>query len=416
MRFNIFRQSDTPEKYRSNFTHLYFDIAWFGVLSGTAVNFLNVYATRLGATGLQIGLLAAMAAIVNLFLAIPAGRWIEARHTGRAVFWSSVVFRAGYFLWIPLPWLFDAQGQIWALIILAFLMAIPLTPLGVGFNVLFAESVPERFRAQVAGTRNVTFAIAYMLTSFIAGYILKNMPFEAGYQVVFAIGAFGAAMSSYHIYHVTPLEETTPLPTSPVTAPTPQTDSPRGILSALRLDIWKTPFRNILLVLFAFHLSHYMSVPIYPLYNVHVLHLNDNNLGTGTALYYLTVLIGSTQFRRTAHRFGNKKVTGWGVAGMAIYPFMLAAAHNVWQYYVLSFLGGFLFAMVNGAYINYMLENIPPDDRPSHLAWYTIILNIAILASSLAGPAIAEVTGLVNALILFGILRILAGLAILKWG
>lgn len=146
MRFNLFQQSDIPEKYRSNFTNLYLDIAWFGVLSGTAVNFLNVYATRLGATGLQIGLLAAMAAIVNLFLAIPAGRWIEKQPTGRAVFWSSVVFRAGYALWIPLPWLFDAQGQIWALIILAFLMAIPLTPLGVGFNVLFAEAVPERSR------------------------------------------------------------------------------------------------------------------------------------------------------------------------------------------------------------------------------------------------------------------------------
>jgi hypothetical protein len=44
------------------------------------------------------------------------------------------------------------------------------------------------------------------------------------------------------------------------------------------------------------------------------------------------------------------------------------------------------------------------------------MLNIAILGSSLAGPAIADVIGLVNALIIFGILRILAGIAILKWG
>ena len=249
MRFNLFQQSDIPEKYRSNFWHLYFDIAWFGVLSGTAVNFLNTYATRLGASGLQIGLLAAMAAVVNLFLAIPAGRWIEKRHTGRAVFWSSVVFRIGYVLWIPLPWLFDAQGQIWALIILAFLMAIPLTPLGVGFNALFAESVPDRFRAQVAGTRNITFAITYMITSFSAGYILKSLPFDTGYPVIFAIGAFGAAMSSYHIYHVKPLQEDIfPLPSTPLTAPEIRAHSPRGIKSALRLDIWSTPFRNVLLV------------------------------------------------------------------------------------------------------------------------------------------------------------------------
>ncbi len=417
MRFNLFRQSDIPEKYRSNFWHLYFDIAWFGVLSGTAVNFLNVYATRLGASGLQIGLLTAMAAVVNLFLAIPAGRWIEKRHTGRAVFWSSIIFRIGYVLWIPLPWLFDAQGQIWALIILAFLMAIPLTPLGVGFNALFAEAVPDRFRAQVAGTRNITFAITYMLTSFGAGTILKNLPFETGYTVIFAIGAFGAAMSSYHIFHVEPLqEESFPLRPAPTTAPEIRADSPRGIRSALRLDIWNTPFRNILLVLFFFHLAHYMSAPIFPIFNVRVLNLNDNNIGIGTALYYLSVLIGSTQFRRVAQRYGNKRVTGWGVAGISLYPFMLAVSHNVWQFYLLSFLGGFLFAMVNGAYINYMLENIPPDDRPSHLAWYSIVLNVAILGSSLMGPAIAEMTGLVNALIIFGMLRIAAGFAILKWG
>lgn len=420
MRFNLFRQSDIPETYRSNFLHLYFDIAWFGVLSGTAVNFLNVYATRLGATGLQIGLLTAMSAVVNLFLAIPAGHWIGKRHTGRAVFWSSIAFRIGYLLWIPLPWFFNAQGQIWALILLTFIMAIPLTPLGVGFNALFAEAVPDRYRAQVAGTRNVTFAIAYMLTSLIAGIILKNISFPQGYQIIFAIGAFGAAMSSYHIYHVKPVQDdTAPLP------PAPTIDSPslgqktaafRGIASILRLDIWNTHFKKVLLALFFFHLVHYLSTPLYPLYNVRVLNLNDSNLGNGTAFYYLTVLIASTQLRRVVQKYGHKKVTGWGVAGMAAYPIMLAFAQNVWQFYALSFLGGFLFAMVNGAFANYMLENIPPDDRPSHLAWYTIIFNFAVLSSSIGGPLIADMIGLAPALIVFGVLRVFAGLFLLKWG
>ncbi|MBM3180377.1 MAG: MFS transporter [Chloroflexi bacterium] len=434
MHFNLFQRSDIPEKYRSNFTNLYLDIAWFGVLSGTAVNFLNVYATRLGATGLQIGLLTAMSAAVNLFLAIPAGHWISKRHTGRAVFWSSIVFRIGYLLWIPLPWLFNPQGQIWALIVLTFLMAIPLTPLGVGFNALFAEAVPDRFRAQVAGTRNVTFAIAFMLTSLIAGAILKNAAFPQGYQIIFAIGAFGAAMSSYHIYHVKPLQDEAipPLPSHPqpfdhthkvpVTSregkpdSSPPGQSPRSIASVLRLDIWKTHFKNVLLALFFFHLVHYLSSPLYPLYNVRVLNLNDGHLGNGTAFYYLTVLIASTQLRRVVQKYGHKKVTGWGVAGMAAYPIMLAFAQNVWHYYALSFLGGFLFAMVHGAYTNYMLENIPPDDRPAHLAWYIIIFNLAVLVSSIMGPLIADVIGLVSALIIFGLLRIVAGFVLLKWG
>lgn len=417
MRFNLFSQSDIPEKYRSNFTNLYLDIAWFGVLSGTAVNFLNIYATRLGASGLQIGLLTAAAAVVNLFLAIPAGHWVSRRPTGHAVFWSSVLFRIGYFLWIPLPWYLNEQGQIWALIILAFLMAIPLTPLGVGFNALFAEAVPDRYRARVAGTRNITFAIAYMFTSLVAGFILKNTDFPGGYQVIFVIGAFGAAMSSYHIYQVKPLQDEVlapPSPLMPVSDPKPL--PPRGVTSALRLDVWNSKFKNVLIALFIFHFAHYLSNPLYPIFNVRVLNLNDNNLGTGTALYYFSVLLASTQLSRIVHRFGNKRVTGWGVAGMASYPIMLAFAHNVWQFYALSFIGGFLFALVNGAYANYMLENIPPDDRPSHLAWYTLMFNFAVLASSLIGPLAADAMGLITALIVFGIARILAGLFLLKWG
>jgi len=414
----LFQQSDISPKYHSNFIHLYFDIAWFGVLSGSAINFINVYATRLGATGFQIGMLGAVSAIVSLMIAIPASHWIEQRHTARAVFGASVYYRLGFLLWIFLPWIFtDQQQQIWALIAITFFMAIPLTPLSVGFNALFAASVPTQYRAHVAGIRNVTLAITYMATSLLSGYLLKNIPFPLGYQIVFAIGFFGAAMSSLHLYFIKPLQaQSTATQIAPALDSVPQASSTRNIFSALRLDIWSTPFRNVLLALFAFHLTHFIANPIYPIFNVRVLNLNDNNLGIGTALYYLTMLIGSTQFRRVAHRFGNKNVTALGVAGMALYPFLLALSHEVWHFYAISFLGGFTWSMVSGAYANYMLEHIPRNDLPAHLAWYNIILNFSILVSSLGGPIIADQIGLVSALILFAILRIIAGAAILKWG
>jgi predicted MFS family arabinose efflux permease len=92
----------------------------------------------------------------------------------------------------------------------------------------------------------------------------------------------------------------------------------------------------------------------------------------------------------------------------------MAFTQNEFQYYLLSFFGGFLFALANGAYANYMLENIPPHDRPSHLAWYTIILNFAILTSSLIGPMVANVIGVAPALALFGCMRFLSGFFILR--
>jgi MFS family permease len=94
----------------------------------------------------------------------------------------------------------------------------------------------------------------------------------------------------------------------------------------------------------------------------------------------------------------------------------MALSHNPIHYYLLSILGGFAWALVAGAYANYLLERIPEDDRPSHLAWYNIILNAAVLIGSLAGPMIAGYFGLSLGLIIFGFLRLMAGVAILKWG
>ena len=101
---------------------------------------------------------------------------------------------------------------------------------------------------------------------------------------------------------------------------------------------------------------------------------------------------------------------------MAIYPLLLAFSTTVWQYFGLSLVGGLTFAMVSGSYANYMLENIPAHDRPSHLAWYSVILNAAVLIGSLGGPVISDAFGLMSALLLFAGMRFLAGLAILKWG
>ena len=413
----IFRQSDVPPRYRSNFLHLYFDIGWFGILSGSAVNFLNIYAARLGASAMQIGLIAAASAAVNLVIAIPAGQWVERQNTNRAVFWSSVFYRIGYALWIPLPWLFGAQGQIWALIGLSFLMAIPLTPLGVGFNALFAESVPVQYRAHVAGMRNMVLALTYMASSLGSGYILNHVSFPAGYQVIFGIGFLGAAMSSLHLYFVRPLpDETTPLPTPPSPVSTPRADSARGFLANLRVDILQSSFRRVLLLLLLFHFSHLIANPVYPLFNVNVLHLNDDEIGIGTALFYLTVLIGSMELRRVVQRLGHKRVTGWGIVGMALYPGLLAISHTVWQFYLVSLLGGFTWALAGGAYANYILEQIPPDDRPSHLAWYNMALNAATLLGSFIGPAIGDWVGLTSALLIFAAMRLVAGLFLLRWG
>ncbi len=406
-----------PHEFRANFIHLYFDMAWFGILSGTAMNFLSIYAARLGGSGFQIGLLAATSAFVNLILAMPASQVFQKRPIGRTVFWTSVIYRIGYLLWIPLPWLFANQGQIWVLIGITLLMGIPLTVQAIGFNALFAAAVPVDWRASVAGTRNMIYSVTYMLSALGAGWLLVHLVFPAGYQVVFGIGGFAAMMSCAHLFFVR-IQASGPdapgRPAAPVQNSPEKPTERRSRLNSLRLDIWRTPFAGVLLAMLGLHLTQYLAIPLFPLFSVNVLHLTDQNIGIGTALYYLTSVVGSTQLNRVVRRLGHRKVTGLGFVIMSFYPGLMAFAHTADWYYFVSIVGGLAWALMGSAYMNYILETIPENDRPAHLAWYSIILNTSILIGSLVGPLIAGFIGLAAALFIAGILRMAAGFAIFK--
>ena len=75
---------------RSNFFHLYADVVWYGVLAGSAIAFIAIYITRLGANAFQVSLLTAGPAVVNLLFSLPAGRWLENRAVITASFWSAL--------------------------------------------------------------------------------------------------------------------------------------------------------------------------------------------------------------------------------------------------------------------------------------------------------------------------------------
>jgi MFS family permease len=416
---DLFRSTrPVPDQYRSNFLHLYLDIGWFGILSGSAVNFLNVIAVRLGASNVQVGLLTAAGAAISLFLAIPAGRWLEKRPIDKAVFRTAALYRLGFLLMVPLPWLFNAQGQVWGLIALSFLMGIPLTVVAIGFSALFAASVPEDWRAHVVGVRNAVLSVTFMLTSLLSGFLLDKLPNPLNYQVIFGIGFLGAAMSTLHLYFVRPIERPLrPDQAHPGSDPTTSGADPRpGWIGHLRLDIWRSPFRRVLLALLAFHLTQYLAIPLFPIAYVRFMKLTDNQIGIGTMIFYLLVFLGSTQISRLVARSGNRRMTGLGLIGLGVYPLMLAYASDAWHFYVISAVGGAAWAILGGTYGNYLIENLPAHDRPAHMAWYNFVLNACVLFGSLAGPLAADLVGLSAALVIFGFLRAAAGFAVWKWG
>ena len=97
---------------RANVRHLSADVFWFGVLAGSTMAFLAIFAARQGATGFEVSLLTAGPAVINLFFSLQAGRWLEGKPLIRITYIASLLTRLGYLVLIPLPWFLAARQQV----------------------------------------------------------------------------------------------------------------------------------------------------------------------------------------------------------------------------------------------------------------------------------------------------------------
>jgi MFS family permease len=420
---------------RSNFTHLYGDIFWFGVLSGSTLAFLSIYATRLGATGFQISFLTAGPAVINLLASLPVGRFLERRPLIRYSFWSALLTRLGYLALIPLPWLLASHLEIWALVLITLLMSIPGTVLAIGFNAMFADVVPPDWRSDVVGRRNALMSASLAGTVLLSGWILDmpRLTFPLNYQIVFALGAFGALMSTYHLGR---LRRASDEPTLRVGRPLLDFARPGFVRmvdavriavglrfltrargrSLLRLDLLRTAFGPFLLSYLIFYTFQNLPVSLFPLAYVRVLNLTDGNISVGSTLFYLSMLIASLRLPYFTARLGHKRVLVIGALGYSLYPLLLGLARGPGLFWLASLLGGVLWGLTSAALINRLMERVPEAERPAYMALHNLALNIGTLAGSLSGPLLGEWMGIQPALLLGAGLRILAGLLLMVWG
>ncbi len=420
-----------------NIRHLYHEIGGFGVLSGTAVAFLAIYATRLGAANWQIGLLTALPALVNLFVTLPAGPWVASHRLVPVVFWTSVGQRLIYPSLVLVTLLLAAPAQVPVILILVTLASIPGTALAIAFNALFAEAVPEPRRGDVVGKRNALLALTMLVSLLVSGQILRLLPPMHGYAIVFAIGALGAAYSSYHLFQIRlalpmvhrqykgmPLGDAgrsgrvVLSPDAPLTrlfASRMLTRLPTPRLPAVLRPL-RTPFGPFVFSLFAFHFAQYVPVAIFTLFWVRVAKLNDAQISIVNATFYTVMLAASLRLGRLTQRYGNRRLVVTGGFLLSTYPLLTALSWNIALILVAAVVGGAVWAVLGGALSNRLLERIPANDRPSHLALYNMALNAAMLIGAMTGTTIADAVGLRTALFVAFALRVGAGVLLWRLG
>lgn len=409
---------------RANFRNLYLDILWWGVLSGTTIAFLAVYAARLGANAFQVSLLTAGPAVVNLFTSLPAGRWLEGRPLAPSTFWMAVLNRLGYWLLLPLPWLLAPEGEVWALILVTLLMAIPGATVTISFNALFAETVPPEWRSEVIGKRNAVMAVTMLASTLLAGWILDNLDWAYKYQLVFAMGGVGAMMSAYYVGQIV-------LPQAPDFDP--RKLSPRAAIKALRrvagvptgqgnngksllrAEVLRSPAGQFLFAYLVFYICQYLPASLFPLAFVNVLGLSDGTISVGNGLFHIVNLLVSLRVRALNLRFSSHALLVSGAFGYAFYPLILGLARGEGDFWLASVVGGFVWGVLGAATVSRLMDWAPQEERAGYMALHNLTLNLGILFGSLTGPLLGDWLGIPTALLVSAGLRAAAALLLHVW-
>jgi MFS family permease len=414
-----------------NFRNLYADVFWFGIVLGSTMAFIGVFAARQGATSFQVSLLSAGPAVINLAFSIPAGRWLEGRPLIRTTFLSSFWHRLGYLVLVFLPWLLSASGQVWAAVLITLLMSIPGTVLAISFNATFAGVVPAEHRATVVGRRNALLALTTTVTSLACGWLLDQIGFPLNYQVVFFLGAAGAFLSTYHLSRLRLDGEETLKPAQLLpelgrslfsmlrrvrSSRQRSSTSPAPGQMAMLLGLMRSPVAPFMLVFFLFYAFQYTTIPIYPIFSVRELNLTDGQISLGSALFYATMLIASMALGRITNRLGHHGTMVAGAMIFGLYPLLNGLATDATLFWAASLAGGVAWGVTYGGLTNRLMERAPEGNRSGYMALHNLALNLGILSGSLLGPVLAEWIGMRNLLFANAGMRLLAGILLLFWG
>jgi MFS family permease len=417
-----------------NFRRLYLDIVGYGILAGSILAFLSVYAAHLGATSFQIAMLTAGPAVINLLASLPAGRWLEREPIAQATYLTAVWNRVPYVLLVLGPLFLGLPVQIVLITAVVLVISLPGTALAIGFNAMFAEVVPPEWRGQVVGWRNVLLAISVTLTSVICGPLLDRIRFPLNYQIIFAVGTAGALLSTWALGRIwsSPVRPR-PARRAPSLGESARPGSLRFLDALrqasglhwltrtpgepfLRLDLLRGRLGLFLFSYLFFYTCQYVPIPLFPLFWVDRLHLSDGTISVGNALFYTSMLVASMGLASASRRFGHRRILVGGALVYALYPLLNGLARDAFLFWVASLVGGAVWALVNAGLVNRLMEQVPEEDRPAGMALHNLVLNLGILVGSLSGPLLAAWTGLGNALLLSAGLRLLAGGVLTAWG
>ena len=386
-----------PGIQRKNFYHLVQNTLWMGLASAATARFATVYAIRVGATPLELGLLASMPAIFMMIAATGSSWWISRYKTSAdAMRWPSFGLRLGFPLLFLAPFLPTEWQSVWVIFAL-IVPAIPAGIQGVIFIIMLREAVNPKFLTPLFSRRQMAWNIGIAISTLAFGLWLERVVFPINYQIMYFVATGLAVVAWRHLNSVKTL------PAAPTVEAVAQTAG----------RVWQSAgFRTVALVAVAIHIGWFAIAPIVPLWLVREFDAGEAFI----ALYGIAELISASFIAlftsKIVARIGNGNMIAIGMLGTTLSACILALAPAAEFTLLAAALGGASWTASAIGLFGFFSEHNSSDARVTTL--YTQIIALATFFGPLIGSGLANSGVHVGVVLLGGaLLRLIA--AVVTW-
>lgn len=368
-------------------------MAW-AVMVGFGETYLSAFAIFLGATALQIAVLATTPQFIGAFVqlvSVWSQRFFKSR---RAVVVKSAAINAA--LWFPvaiLPHVMGiGAGSSVVLIILAILYQVSGQFGSPIWNSLVGDLIPPESRGRFFGLRNRLTGACTFVALMLGGGILhgaRGAGIEAyGFSAIFLLACAFRGLSAYWLGRYDD----------------PEYEVRREDYFSFWSFLKRAPRSNYArFVFFTSFVSFAVafSGPFFSVYMLRELKMSYLEFMVVSAANTITQFMTIQYWGTLSDRYGNKKILNVCGFAVCLSPVLWIFGSEIWYLLLIQIYGGFVWAGYNLASANFIFDAVTPGKRARCAAYHGLVGSAFVLAGSLAGAYVIE--GLHDTVSIFGL-------------
>ncbi len=384
----------------------------FVILEGVVFNtvfflynpFIQMFAKRMNAGDIHIALINSLPPLMAILVLIPCGIFIDRFEDKKRTTCILILINSVFYLLIALVPFFPKSCRVILYVVLIGIMNWPGSLYGTTWQSFFVDVFKGEQARLVYSLRSKYGTFFGQITVLLTGLILTKIPRTdderlAIYQLFYVACSVLAVLQAFILSRVNnkcALDGGNGKYISPFS------------MNDFKHMLLNKKFIVFVAITFVFHVGWQLAWPLYFIYNVDYVKINEFQLSLLNIASGLSAFLSYSYWNKLTNKKGSSAAVILSAAAMAVNPFFYVKLVNMEILIMINVLIGIANAGITLTLFSCLIESISEEKRTVYISFYNTIMSISGFFSPLAGVWIYKKEGIYTAFLLIGFVRILA--------